>query len=168
MNGTLASLDGTGRVDLLSPCPVLVILCREGVDGIMFIEIENETTVYAVAVLMGDYSTIRKQAAVLILKHHLGADFFKFLLEDKDLYPYSRGDHRVKLWTDNVIAAGVCELCGSTQNLEAHHRIKWVDYPQGRIDENNGQCLCLACHVNEHIDDPSYFLMAGKARCCYE
>ena len=118
--------------------------------------------VYAVAVLLGDYSLNRKYAAILILKYYFGSKFLRFLLEDKTIYPYDRSDCRVREWTNKVKAAGNCALCNSTENLEAHHVIKWADYPQGRIDINNGLCLCIDCHTKEHEHDQSYSLMKAR------
>lgn len=122
----------------------------------------SEIVIDSVAVLIGDYSTIRKQAALLLLKHYLPHDFLKLLLDDPDLYPYDRDDPRVKAWRKEVLKKGRCELCGSMTNLEAHHKIKWADYPAGRIDPQNGQCLCHRCHTEEHRFDPSYSLMKAK------
>lgn len=121
-----------------------------------------EIVLDSIAVLIGDYSTVRKQAALLLLKHYLPHDFLKFLLDDPDLYPYDRNDPRVRTWTKEVLKQGHCELCGSMTDLEAHHKLKWADYPAGRIDLKNGQCLCHRCHTREHQFDPCYPLMKAK------
>lgn len=42
----------------------------------------------------------------------------------------------------------VCERCGATENLIAHHI-----FPKecgGTNDLENGLCVCRACHVEEH------------------
>ena len=116
-----------------------------------------------VAVLIGDYSIVRKKAALLLLKHYLPYDFLEFLLEDEAVYPFDRNDKRVREWKKKVLEKGKCEICGSTENLEAHHYIKWSEFPQGRIDINNGMCLCHKCHTEEHKHDQSYPMM--KAKC---
>lgn len=118
----------------------------------------------SVAILLGDYEIERKYAATLILKILLRDDFRKTLLEDEDLYPYDRNDYRVREWTEKVLSRGECELCGSRKDLEAHHIVKWADYPKGRIDINNGLCLCMDCHIKEHKQDQSYHLMKGKRK----
>ena len=123
---------------------------------------QSELVIEAVAVLIGDYNIYRKQAAILILKAVLPSDFVKILLDDKTLYPFDRNDTRVKDWTKKVISKGECELCKSTERLEAHHIVKWADYPQGRIDINNGMCLCHECHTEEHKFDVSYHMMKAK------
>lgn len=90
----------------------------------------------------------------------------KMILEDPDLYPFSRNDSRVRTWTKQIISKGKCEKCGATENLEAHHIIKWADYPKGRVDLKNGMCLCRKCHTEEHKNDQSYFMMKSKESRC--
>lgn len=121
-----------------------------------------ELIINSIAILIGDYEIIRKQAALLILKAMLPNDFLKILLEDKELYPFNRNDPRVREWTNKILSKGECEICGSKDRLEAHHIIKWADYPQGRIDVNNGMCLCHNCHTEKHKFDVSYHMMKAK------
>lgn len=104
----------------------------------------------AIAILIGDYEIIRKQAAVLLLKVLLKDRFLKTLLSHEDMYPFDRSDSRVRAWAKEIISKGKCEKCGSKEMLEAHHIIKWADYPQGRNDIKNGMCLCHDCHTEEH------------------
>lgn len=125
-------------------------------------KIAYDVLIDAVAVLLGDYSMIRKQAAILILKMCLSPDEYKRLFENPELYPVIRNDSRVGKWTKAILSKGKCELCGSTERLEAHHILHWSDYPLGRIDVNNGQCLCHACHSYEHKDEHVYALMMSK------
>lgn len=121
-----------------------------------------EIIVEAIAILIGNNDVIRKYAATLILKALLRDDFKKFLFEDVGIYPVDRNDYRVLTWKKQVLSAGKCEKCGATDHLEAHHIIKWAEYPQGRIDIENGECLCHACHTEEHEGDQSYYMMAAK------
>jgi hypothetical protein len=123
---------------------------------------ESEIVIESVAILIGDYATYRKQAALLILKAILPSEFVRKLLEDDTLYPFDRNDPRVKEWTKAVISRGECERCQSTERLEAHHIIKWADYPQGRINVNNGACLCHNCHTEQHTNDASYYMMKAR------
>ncbi len=125
-------------------------------------EEQHELVIYSIAILLGDYEINRKHAAILILKALLPNDLLHAILEDADLYPVDRNDPRVRTWTDTILRKGKCELCGSDEHLEAHHRIKWADYPQGRIDLKNGQCLCHRCHTNEHVNDQSYHMMIAR------
>lgn len=117
--------------------------------------------VEAIAIMIGNYDITRKWAANLILKTLLRDDFKKGLFDNASIYPVDRGDYRVIAWKKKVLSAGRCERCGSEERLEAHHIIKWADYPLGRFDVANGECLCHSCHTQEHIDDPSYYMMAA-------
>ena len=58
-------------------------------------------------------------------------------------YWKERADRAWKRW---VHQTGKCEICGSTENLNAHHLIS-----RGRIhlrhNPFNGICLCVGCHV---------------------
>ncbi|MEF9917693.1 MAG: HNH endonuclease [Eubacterium sp.] len=127
-----------------------------------FLKNPHLIVIESLAVLIGDYGIYRKQAAILLLKVTLSEKFFKFLMEDENLYPISRADQRIRAWRKEIIKRGFCEKCGSVENLEAHHIIKWADYPQGRISLGNGECLCLKCHMKEHRFDQSFHMMRGK------
>ena len=124
----------------------------------------RDVIIEAFAVLFGNYSNIQKQAAMILLKIFVNRKFLKYVLENADVCPYSRDDFRVRIWKKKVLSKGKCEMCGSAEDLEAHHIIKWADYPQGRIDVNNGMCLCHKCHTEEHKDDPSYHMMKSKSK----
>ena len=131
-------------------------------DNIVTREQVPDIIIDSVAVLLGEYSVIRKQAAVLLLKMFLTKDFYSFLVE-YDFTIFSRNDPKVFQWRKQVLQAAECIKCGSKKQLEAHHIIKWADYPRGRVDVNNGECLCHKCHTEEHKHDRSYFMM--KAKC---
>ena len=126
---------------------------------------KGEIIIDAVAVLIGDYNINRKYAALLLLKSFLPHSVLREILEDGGAYPFDRNDYRVRKWTKDVLKRGKCEKCGATKNLEAHHTIKWADYPKGRADIKNGQCLCHECHTTEHKEDRSYYMMrAGRSK----
>lgn len=126
---------------------------------------EYEIIIDSTAVLLGDYSIIRKKAAILLLKAFLPRKVVRDILNEDGIYPFSRNDPRVRIWIKEVLKPGKCEKCGATEELEAHHIIKWADYPKGRTDIKNGQCLCHRCHTNEHYGDHSYYLMkAGRSK----
>ena len=126
---------------------------------------KNEIIIDAIAVLLGEYNINRKYAAILLLKSLLPHKILNDILNDDGIYPFSRNDPKVRKWTKDVLKHGKCERCGKADCLEAHHIIKWADYPKGRTDLKNGQCLCHKCHTNEHIHDKSYFMMkAGRSK----
>ena len=116
----------------------------------------------SVAVLLGEYDIHRKMAANMILKIFLNNKFKKFLFEDASLYPVKRSDSRVMAWRKQILSKGYCENCGNKEQLEAHHVLHWADYPMGRFDTTNGECLCHQCHANEHIGELVYDLMMSK------
>ena len=125
----------------------------------------------AVAVLIGDYSAERKKAAILLLKALIPHDLLQAILEDDCVFPADRDDPQVRVWKKTVLARGRCEECGSTDNLEAHHVLRWSEYPRGRVDVKNGQCLCDKCHAHEHRFEKAYAMMtAGRRRkkCHYQ
>jgi hypothetical protein len=126
---------------------------------------KHEIIIEAIAVLLGDCEIIRKRAAILLLKALIPHSVLRDILNEDGIYPFKRDDPKVRRWTKAVLGRGRCERCGATEHLEAHHIIKWADYPKGRADTNNGECLCHKCHTDEHIDDPSYYMMkAGRGK----
>lgn len=122
-----------------------------------------EIVVDSLALLLDeDVEIYRKQAALLLLKLFVPKEMLEILMENNELYPFDRNDTRVTEWKNKVISKGKCEKCGSKKRLEAHHIIKWCEYPIGRIDVNNGMCLCHSCHTEEHKYDKSYHMMKAK------
>lgn len=126
-----------------------------------FIEPED-LILECLAVLIGEYSILRKQAALIILKILLAGSLLKSVLSESNAEVFDRNDFRVNIWKEKVLSAGECDICGSKANLEAHHRMLWSEYPQGRIDPNNGQCLCHNCHTEEHKNNTAYYMMIAK------
>lgn len=55
-------------------------------------------------------------------------------------------------WREAVKArAGYkCEICGSTEKLEAHHPNPKSEFPELMYNVDNGQCLCRECHKRTH------------------
>ena len=146
-------------------------------EGNTFTEKElNDMVIDAVAVLIGDYSAIRKRAAILLLKALIPHKVLDSLLEDVELicnedgiYPTDRRDKRVLKWRREILKRGKCEKCGSIRDLDAHHVEAWAYYPKGRADVENGMCLCHECHTHEHRFDKSYALMraGGRRKKCH-
>ena len=125
---------------------------------------KREIVIESIAVLIGDCEPIRKQAALLLLKALIPHRILREILEEDGIYPFDRNDPKVKRWTKAILSRGRCEICGATQDLEAHHIVRWADYPRGRADIKNGQCLCHDCHTLEHRYDQSYHMMKAKSR----
>ena len=54
-------------------------------------------------------------------------------------------------WAEQVINRDrICAICGSNQNLEAHHIFKVNMYDDAYLDLNNGITLCHSCHEKYH------------------
>ncbi|MEI4473559.1 HNH endonuclease [Frigidibacter sp. MR17.24] len=63
-----------------------------------------------------------------------------------------RDDHAVRQWREAVLYRDglTCTKCGADEDLEAHHLARWADFPELRLDLDNGTTLCKACHIEEH------------------
>ena len=68
----------------------------------------------------------------------------------------------MRKWKKDVLRKGKCEVCGATEQLEAHHIIHWSEHPMGRVDVNNGMCLCHKCHTDEHKNERVFNLMISR------
>lgn len=40
----------------------------------------------------------------------------------------------------------ICQICGSTKNIEADHIKRWKEHPELRHEVSNGRSLCRDCH----------------------
>ncbi len=46
-----------------------------------------------------------------------------------------------------------CKMCNTKKNLQAHHILRWADFPELRYDVNNGITLCIAHHPRKKKDE---------------
>lgn len=61
--------------------------------------------------------------------------------------PKERGSVEMREWITKVKNRDInCVLCGSEENLEAHHILIWKFYPELRLNIDNGLLLCSSCH----------------------
>lgn len=63
------------------------------------------------------------------------------------------------LWSQIIRSKGSCEVCGKTENLNAHHLIGRRDLSL-RWELMNGVCLCAGCHtfkLRSAHQDPIWF-----------
>ncbi|KRB33366.1 HNH endonuclease [Acidovorax sp. Root70] len=78
-------------------------------------------------------------------------------------------------WVKGAIAdaGGVCDCCGSSEQLHAHHIMPFATHPAMRADPDNSAALCAPCHREVHRliasgltgGDALYELLsAGKAQ----
>ena len=59
-------------------------------------------------------------------------------------------------WSSQARAAHpYCELCLTTDNLEAHHILPKSRYPQHALNLTNAQILCADCHTDIHTEIPN-------------
>jgi|GEM_PF-1668783 hypothetical protein len=63
-----------------------------------------------------------------------------------------RGDKLVGKWIRDILKRDdyKCVDCGSLENIQAHHILHWAEYPELRIDMDNGISLCGGCHHKQH------------------
>lgn len=117
-----------------------------------------------VAILIGNYTPTRKKAASLLMKVILNSKAYQEVCEllESEVEVTDRSDPRVRKWTKEVVSKGVCEQCGATDNLEAHHIVYWSESPNDRINVKNGICLCHKCHCNEHKNELVFNLMKAR------
>ena len=59
-----------------------------------------------------------------------------------------RNSKDYRIWRKAVIKRDNfrCTKCGACEDLQAHHIKSFRDFPELRMDINNGKTLCLSCH----------------------
>jgi hypothetical protein len=57
-----------------------------------------------------------------------------------------------KKWIKSVLSRDryVCQICGSVENVEAHHMYSYAYYPQYRLSTKHGITMCHYCHTGFH------------------
>lgn len=87
---------------------------------------------------------------------------------------YTRGGtsrHRspgARRWAVGVIKRDKrCVRCGRADKLQAHHIKHWKDYPELRLDLDNGVALCQWCHHAQHPELPYHKFDVGGASVRY-
>lgn len=62
-----------------------------------------------------------------------------------------RNNYKYRQWRLSIINRdGKCMVCGSKENLQAHHIKPFSTHPLERYDERNGLTLCETCHKKLH------------------
>lgn len=59
-----------------------------------------------------------------------------------------------------------CQICESSNKLEAHHIIPVAINPLLAEDLDNGICLCKDCHMKVHIEECSLGNLRKKSVIC--
>lgn len=63
-----------------------------------------------------------------------------------------RNDCEVAHWREQILERDkVCQQCGTSKNLEAHHIVQWALSPELRLVVSNGEALCESCHKFEPV-----------------
>ncbi len=70
--------------------------------------------------------------------------------EEREAARLSRSSKESKRWLREVKSAERCVICGSSQNLAAHHLESYKENPELRFETSNGVCLCARCHIEYH------------------
>lgn len=125
------------------------------IDGISISEKEKGMLEKCIGIYIGKHTPVQQYAATIAIKMILKEKHSELLNALKDVTGCkvnNRGDGKVCAWEKKVKRTGKCEICGSTEKLEAHHIIPWEYSISGRTDVKNGQCLCESCHKMIHND----------------
>lgn len=66
-----------------------------------------------------------------------------------------RLNHRLATWASSVKKRDdyKCVICGSNEDLHAHHLIRFADSEEDRYRIGNGVTLCKSCHERAHKED---------------
>lgn len=119
----------------------------------MLKESERELGIRCLEIYMGDYPIEKQYASTIILRMLFKDRFKELMAEVKEATGFkvnNRYDSKVITWAKKVKKAGKCNMCGSKENLVAHHIVPWEYSIKGRTDINNGMCLCKECHKTVH------------------
>lgn len=116
----------------------------------------EEMIMKCIEVYVGDYPPEKQYACSIMLRMMLKDKKYRALMqiikESLGFKLNDRNDSRVIKWKKDVKKKGECEICGSKENLEAHHIIPWEYSVKGRTDVKNGMCLCKDFHKKMHND----------------
>jgi 5-methylcytosine-specific restriction endonuclease McrA len=90
------------------------------------------------------------------VKNRTKKDRFKKSLQ---LVPDSRISIKYNNWRRAVLSRDgyKCVLCGSSEQVQAHHIIRWADSEYLRFNQTNGVALCFECHDNGHNHNKEKF-----------
>jgi transposase len=63
-----------------------------------------------------------------------------------------RRSYDAKIWREACLKRDgfECTSCGATEKLHVHHILEFADYPERRLDINNGKTVCVFCHEKIH------------------
>lgn len=110
-----------------------------------------------------DTSPEQKMASKLLLRYVFPKKFVNDMIEEYAVVT-DRESFMVRRWRQKVLKRdnNICQHCGSTENLCAHHISYWSNDPINRVNVDNGITLCQECHAKEHLGEPVYYLIAKQ------
>lgn len=105
----------------------------------------------ALAVIISENTNkYQKMGARILLDGYFGPKEVNDMIEEVAVVT-ERNDPLVVRWHKKIKKRDVvCQGCGSTEHLEAHHISHWSDDPVNRINPDNGILLCNKCHAKAH------------------
>jgi len=74
-------------------------------------------------------------------------------LEDGDYKEekHPRDSLEYRNWKNTILNRDkTCQICGGHKHLQVHHLYSYKDFPELRVDTNNGLVLCSFCHSKFH------------------
>lgn len=76
----------------------------------------------------------------------------KYSKEENEEARKARNSQEYLKWRDEVYKRDgySCVICGSEDNIEAHHKKGFVEFPELRYEVSNGITLCEQCHNQIH------------------
>ncbi len=69
-----------------------------------------------------------------------------------------------KIIKNIVKERGVCEECGSIEELQGHHKNAHSTHESDRANPDNIQVLCKVCHSVKHPKLTMFILSGGKVK----
>lgn len=72
-------------------------------------------------------------------------------ITDQERY-IKRNYLEIKQWAQDILKRDnyTCQICGSKNDLEAHHLLSYAYYPESSLDIDNGITMCKDDHVEFH------------------
>lgn len=118
-------------------------------------ELSEEGFAYCVAsmfVIMSPHSTNYQRAACSTILDYTFPEWREHLSVAAIGAVSDRNAASVRRWRNGVLDKDgyQCVDCGSSEELEAHHIVRWADNVFLRVDPDNGMTLCHDCHLEIH------------------
>lgn len=106
----------------------------------------------AVAVVTSSNAPISARMACSLILDYWIPNWREIIGKENLGYVIDRNSKEVRHWRKAVLKRDEhkCVRCGNEDNLEVHHIAQWSDYPELRLEVDNGETLCNNCHAKEH------------------